>query len=99
MQIALYLPVMDGADTDGSRHRRQTTPAERVLEGELLRGERREGRERRTPAGQAVADQLTPPASHVTRVVETAGNGAVAAYLRAADPLRFSPPSRLHVLA
>ena len=98
MQIARYLPVIDGADTDGSRRRRQAVPVERVLEGGLLRGERREGRERRTPPEQSVSESVTPPGPDFVPP-PVAGSRALVAYLRAADPLRFTPPSRLHVLA
>lgn len=99
MQIARYEPRHPGTDTGASDHRHRATPTERVLEGELLRGDRREGRERRTTAPPA---DETPPLQTLRFVPPPpppSGSSAIDAYLRAADPGRYAPASRMHLLA
>ena len=101
MQIARYESLQYGADAAGSEHRRRATPVERILEGELLRGERRERRERRHDAPRVAPEP--PLASYRIEapppVTPLPGNSAIAAYLRAADPGHLTQPVRLHVIA
>ena len=97
MQIARYPVLQHGADAGDSTYRRRATPAERVLEGELLPGERREGRERRnTAAGSEPPSRPPPPVDAPPRM--TPGNGAIAAYLRAADATGPARTTHIHLV-
>ena len=97
MQIARYEPFQQAPDAAGYDQRRRAAPVERVLEGELLRGERRHGQERR---GDTRHEQAPPPAAlgFVPPPPVLPGNIAIAAYLRTADPGLYSPPARMHLV-
>ena len=99
MQLALYHTTAEGLGSALSRQRRETPPVERILEGELLRGDRRTGDDRRAPGDEedfGAAEAQARGAGYVPP--PNPGHGAIAAYLRTADPAAWSPPATLHVV-